>query len=107
MGSDWNRRVRERAYAIWESRGRPDGASHEDWIAAERDIADASGNERTDEIEPGDETPAASPKTASKRAAASGSTGEPPAKTAKPAKETTTDKKGGKKDKASATLGAG
>lgn len=27
--------VRRRAYELWESRGRPDGSSDDDWIAAE------------------------------------------------------------------------
>jgi hypothetical protein len=50
MDSDRERRVRERAYAIWEREGRPQGREAEHWleaereIAAETEIADVSGN---------------------------------------------------------------
>lgn len=30
--------VRERAYALWEARGRPDGNANDDWIAAELEV---------------------------------------------------------------------
>lgn len=33
------RDVRERAYSLWEARGRPEGDAYEDWFAAERQIA--------------------------------------------------------------------
>jgi hypothetical protein len=40
MTSWWHeQRVRERAYAIWEAEGRPDGKEHEHWLRAEADIA--------------------------------------------------------------------
>ena len=40
MTSWWHEhRVRERAYAIWEAEGRPDGKEHEHWLRAEAEIA--------------------------------------------------------------------
>ena len=30
--------LRERAYALWEARGRPEGSAHEDWFMAETQI---------------------------------------------------------------------
>src|SRR5579884_4110704 len=30
--------IRRRAYEIWEERGRPEGASHEDWLRAEAEL---------------------------------------------------------------------
>ena len=32
-------RIRERAYAIWEREGRPEGREHEHWLRAEAEIA--------------------------------------------------------------------
>jgi hypothetical protein len=43
---DYVRRVRLRAYLIWEREGRPEGKEVEHWLAAEREIAqeeDAAG----------------------------------------------------------------
>ncbi len=43
---DYIRRVRLRAYLIWERQGRPEGREVEHWLAAERDVAqeeDAAG----------------------------------------------------------------
>jgi hypothetical protein len=45
-------RVRERAYALWERDGKPDGRAHEYWEQARREL-DVSD-------EPGAEPPAAS-----------------------------------------------
>jgi hypothetical protein len=30
--------IRERAYALWEARGRPEGSAEEDWRAAEQQL---------------------------------------------------------------------
>ena len=32
-------RIRERAYAIWEQKGRPEGKDREHWLRAEAEIA--------------------------------------------------------------------
>ena len=32
------------AYALWEARGRPDGSSDEDWLAAEKTLKDRKGS---------------------------------------------------------------
>jgi hypothetical protein len=32
--------IRERAYAIWEQEGRPDGREWDHWVRASREIAD-------------------------------------------------------------------
>jgi hypothetical protein len=43
MGDDWEGRVRERAYAIWEREGRPEGGAERHWAQAEEELrAEAS-----------------------------------------------------------------
>jgi len=42
MSAERERTVRERAYAIWEQQGRPDGKSLDHWLPAEAEI----GNEK-------------------------------------------------------------
>lgn len=42
MSAERERTVRERAYAIWEQQGRPDGKSLDHWLQAEAEI----GNEK-------------------------------------------------------------
>lgn len=39
MREDREDRLRQRAYAIWEAEGRPDGREHEHWAQAECDLA--------------------------------------------------------------------
>lgn len=36
--TDLEAAIRARAYEIWERRGRPQGAGHDDWLQAEREI---------------------------------------------------------------------
>ena len=38
MQQDRDERIRERAYALWEARGRTPGLALEDWLEAEREI---------------------------------------------------------------------
>ena len=38
MSAERERTVRERAYAIWEQQGRPDGKSLDHWLQAEAEI---------------------------------------------------------------------
>lgn len=40
---DMEAAIRARAYELWEKRGRPEGASHEDWLQAEREIRSGRG----------------------------------------------------------------
>jgi hypothetical protein len=40
MDAEIERRVRERAYAIWEQEGRPHGRDREHWERAHRAVAD-------------------------------------------------------------------
>ena len=35
---DWSDRVRERAHAIWEREGRPEGAAERHWAEAEEEL---------------------------------------------------------------------
>ena len=35
-------RIRQRAYEIWETVGRPDGDFHQHWLAAERELVATS-----------------------------------------------------------------
>ena len=46
MGDEtWEQKVRERAHAIWEREGRPDGAAARHWAMAETELR-AEGVER-------------------------------------------------------------
>jgi hypothetical protein len=38
MDEAWQRRVRERAYALWEREGRPEGRAEEHWFRAEAEL---------------------------------------------------------------------
>ena len=38
MNGEWEQRVRERAYALWEQEGRPDGQAEQHWLAAEAEL---------------------------------------------------------------------
>ena len=41
--TDLEAAIRARAYEIWERRGRPQGAGHDDWLQAEREILSEQG----------------------------------------------------------------
>ena len=80
MAADRDRRVRERAHAIWIETGRPDGLADRHWQQAEHEEHEraalkspAAAKRKTDAV--------ASAKTASKTAS---KTSAPPAKSAKP-----------------------
>lgn len=45
MSYDREQRVRERAYSLWESAGRPEGRHQEFWAMAERLIAQESSHD--------------------------------------------------------------
>jgi hypothetical protein len=38
MDAAWEQRVRERAYAIWERKGCPDGSAEQFWLMAEEEL---------------------------------------------------------------------
>ena len=38
MDEGWERKVRERAYAVWEQEGRPEGHAERFWHTAERQL---------------------------------------------------------------------
>jgi hypothetical protein len=38
MGEAWQRRVRERAHALWEREGRPGGQAERHWFQAEAEL---------------------------------------------------------------------
>jgi hypothetical protein len=38
MNGEWEQRVRERAYAIWEQEGRPEGQAERHWREAEAEL---------------------------------------------------------------------
>ena len=43
MGDEtWEQKLRERAHAIWEREGRPDGAAARHWAMAETELRGAS-----------------------------------------------------------------
>lgn len=45
MANDREQKIRERAHAIWEREGRPDGRQAEHWEQAAREIADEEGED--------------------------------------------------------------
>jgi hypothetical protein len=49
MPIDTEARIRDRAYALWETAGRPEGQDKEFWSAAERELAEESGLDRSAE----------------------------------------------------------
>ena len=38
MDAAWRQRVRERAYAIWQREGSPDGSAEQFWLMAEEEL---------------------------------------------------------------------
>ena len=47
MDEAWQQRVRERAYAIWQRQGNPDGAAEQFWLMAEEELlAEGQGPSR-------------------------------------------------------------
>ncbi len=59
MDGTWEERVRVRAYAIWESKGRPDGGAEQHWAVAEAELrAEAAGTPN-----PGDDAASGTPGT--------------------------------------------
>ena len=47
MGDAWKQLVRERAYAIWQREGSPDGHAEQFWLMAEEELL-AQGQSRPD-----------------------------------------------------------
>lgn len=51
MSDDHEKRIRERAYQLWEDAGRPPGRALEHWVEAERqlerEIASSGGEDRS------------------------------------------------------------
>ena len=47
MNDDLDAAIRARAYELWEKRGRPEGASHDDWLQAEQEIRAERGKRTT------------------------------------------------------------
>ena len=43
MNGKWRQKVRERAYAIWEQEGRPEGQAERHWLEAEAAVRAAEG----------------------------------------------------------------
>jgi hypothetical protein len=66
---DNEQQIRERAYAIWESEGRPHGRDADHWRQASEELAAASaahkvsGNGLASGLQPGGTLPGASPAT--------------------------------------------
>jgi len=42
MDEAWQRRVRERAYALWEREGRPESRAEQHWFRAEEGVFPAN-----------------------------------------------------------------
>jgi Protein of unknown function (DUF2934) len=50
--SDREQRIRERAYQIWEMKGRPERQEEEHWLEAERELGAASSGKDPENLEP-------------------------------------------------------
>lgn len=50
MTDDLDRRIRERAYEIWENEGQPEGRSHEHWEQARREFQEAQQENAAENI---------------------------------------------------------
>ena len=50
MDMDRESRIRERAYALWEEAGRPEGEHDAHWTAAEREIEKGGGEIEGDDL---------------------------------------------------------
>jgi hypothetical protein len=59
MDDDWQQKVRERAYTIWEREGRPEGGAEQRWDQAEEELR-AEGHDRA-EAPAAPDTPADTP----------------------------------------------
>ena len=56
MDEAWQQRVRERAYAIWQREGNPDGAPEQYWLMAEEELlAEGQGPSHRPSAEPADQ----------------------------------------------------
>ena len=68
-------RVRERAHALWEQAGRPDGQHDAHWLQAERELEEGTV---TDEVSlnPGDAAPPGTPGTGEDACPVCGGTGK-------------------------------
>lgn len=58
MSQDVEQRIRDRAYAIWQEKGCPEGSDHEHWFLAEQEIAGTIPPNGTDQAEASHEAPA-------------------------------------------------
>jgi Protein of unknown function (DUF2934) len=68
MGTEWEARVRARAYAIWEAEGQPHGRDEDHWHRATQEIA---GEDAASALRPRRATPAkAAPQPSSPQAGA-------------------------------------
>ena len=52
MSLNVEQRIRDRAYAIWQEQGCPEGCDYEHWLMAEQEVADASGTPVVPEAAP-------------------------------------------------------
>ncbi|MDO9416334.1 DUF2934 domain-containing protein [Pararhizobium sp.] len=48
MSNDWIKWLHERAYALWEADGRPDGHDQEHWHQAEQERSNAEAGSQAD-----------------------------------------------------------
>lgn len=76
MTGDIERRIRERAYEIWESEGRPEGRSEDHWKQARAEFGDAAAEARQDtQVEAAGDNAVSKPK---RRRSASGTAAPKP-----------------------------
>lgn len=49
MNTPHQQQIRDRAYALWEAEGRPEGMDKEHWMRAERELSEGSDLDISDE----------------------------------------------------------
>lgn len=81
MDQNVERRIRERAYSIWEEEGRPEGRDVEHWLRAAQEVAAAEGKNTASPEAKGEMGPeAAAAKTKAPRRSRATAAGSPAAR---------------------------
>jgi hypothetical protein len=66
MDNDLDRRIRERAYEIWENEGQPEGRSHDHWEQARSEFEEARQESAADAPSPAKSEAISKPKAATR-----------------------------------------
>jgi hypothetical protein len=88
MDQNVERRIRDRAYSIWEKEGRPEGQEVEHWLRACQEVAAEEGSPAASEGSSAESAEAEAPKPKRARATKSTTAKSTTETTAKPRKST-------------------